>query len=355
MSPGTRIVPIPAAHRPLWQLHLEAFEAAAAAVRAAIAEGQGAAGQRYAARRHQAHAVWAAWALAEARSRLGLPGETGLPALGLCHGQELPLAIPERPGLTLRGLPWPPEAGNWGLLWRSEALILEPAPALVSAGPIGVLQTTGRPRVVPLLRCRWPAIPGWLPLAGMSLLGLPPAFGAGEDAGPAAVVYEAQRGETLWLVAERLWGDGRTWPALWALNRQQVPNPGFLAAGTVLRLPAAVPAPVALAAPPHRVWRGDTLWAVAGRTFGDSGAWPLLWGWNRDQVADPDRIYPGQALRWPRSGDLAVVAPGDTLWGLAQARYGSGRRWGRLWQANRGWLRRPEALQAGQRLWVPGG
>jgi nucleoid-associated protein YgaU len=39
---------------------------------------------------------------------------------------------------------------------------------------------------------------------------------------------------------------------------------------------------------------GDTLSGIAA---GLGMAWPALWALNRDRVADPDLIYPGQRLR----------------------------------------------------------
>jgi len=105
---------------------------------------------------------------------------------------------------------------------------------------------------------------------------------------------------------------------------------------------------------PYRIAPGDTLWDIAGKLYGDSWAWPLLWGWNRDHVRDPDRIWPDQRLQWHGQGALYVVTAGDTLWDIAQRHWGHGERWQRLWQANRGWLSRPQALPVGARLWIPG-
>jgi resuscitation-promoting factor RpfA len=63
--------------------------------------------------------------------------------------------------------------------------------------------------------------------------------------------------------------------------------------------PAVAARPVGAAAVrlPGRVYvvrRGDTLSGIAVRV---GTAWPALWALNRDRVADPDLIYPGQRLR----------------------------------------------------------
>lgn len=46
---------------------------------------------------------------------------------------------------------------------------------------------------------------------------------------------------------------------------------------------------------------GETLWSIAEApgVYGDPLMWPLLYRFNRDQIKDPSRIYPGQQLRIP--------------------------------------------------------
>jgi len=48
------------------------------------------------------------------------------------------------------------------------------------------------------------------------------------------------------------------------------------------------------------VHKGDNLWDIAGRDqiFGDSFEWPLLFRENRDQIQDPDLIFPKQDLSY---------------------------------------------------------
>ncbi len=47
------------------------------------------------------------------------------------------------------------------------------------------------------------------------------------------------------------------------------------------------------------VQKHDCLWTIADkpRVFGDSFEWPILYKANRDQIKDPDLIYPRQDLR----------------------------------------------------------
>ena len=58
------------------------------------------------------------------------------------------------------------------------------------------------------------------------------------------------------------------------------------------------PAPISR----YIVQSGDHLWGISGQAqvYGDSYQWPLLYKRNRDNIYDPDLIYPGQVLHIDR-------------------------------------------------------
>ncbi|HVM32001.1 MAG TPA: LysM peptidoglycan-binding domain-containing protein [bacterium] len=66
--------------------------------------------------------------------------------------------------------------------------------------------------------------------------------------------------------------------------------------------PAATPVPV-VASGSYTVERGDTLWAISGKSkvYGDPFAWPLLFKANRDTIQDPDIIEVKQVLKVDKS------------------------------------------------------
>ncbi|HUT04885.1 MAG TPA: hypothetical protein VM163_13445 [bacterium] len=52
----------------------------------------------------------------------------------------------------------------------------------------------------------------------------------------------------------------------------------------------------------HSVVQGECLWCIAGYStvYSDPFLWPLIYSANRDQIKDPDLIFPGQVFEVPR-------------------------------------------------------
>jgi nucleoid-associated protein YgaU len=49
----------------------------------------------------------------------------------------------------------------------------------------------------------------------------------------------------------------------------------------------------------YTVQKGDTLWAIAERFYGNGSQWPRIHEANRDRIEDPDMIQPGWELSIP--------------------------------------------------------
>jgi nucleoid-associated protein YgaU len=49
----------------------------------------------------------------------------------------------------------------------------------------------------------------------------------------------------------------------------------------------------------YTVEPGDSLGAIALSLYGDAGRWPEIFEANKDQLSNPNLIYPGQTLRIP--------------------------------------------------------
>lgn len=50
----------------------------------------------------------------------------------------------------------------------------------------------------------------------------------------------------------------------------------------------------------HTVESGDTLWAIAQEVYGDGNRYPEIFEANKPMLKDPDQIFPGQVLRCPK-------------------------------------------------------
>jgi nucleoid-associated protein YgaU len=55
-----------------------------------------------------------------------------------------------------------------------------------------------------------------------------------------------------------------------------------------------------------RIERGDNLWTISRRTYGEGVRYTLIYDANQDQIRDPDLIYPGQVLVLPSEATPAA-------------------------------------------------
>lgn len=49
----------------------------------------------------------------------------------------------------------------------------------------------------------------------------------------------------------------------------------------------------------HTVEKGDTLWAVSEKAYGNGSKYEIIFEANKPMLSHPDKIYPGQVLRIP--------------------------------------------------------
>lgn len=58
---------------------------------------------------------------------------------------------------------------------------------------------------------------------------------------------------------------------------------------------------------------GDTLWGIAGRYLKSPWKWPELWKVNKDQIRNPNLIFPGEVLVLDRSGSEVSLRVENTI------------------------------------------
>ena len=134
--------------------------------------------------------------------------------------------------------------------------------------------------------------------------------------------YVVQGGETLFSIAEKFYQNGELWPTIAAENKIQ--NPNALEKGTKLNIPKSetsametaeekidqvpvqedkpvtqtVPVQDKITANTYTVVRGDNLWNIAVRAYGDGFKWTEIAKANN--LANPSLIHSGNVFKLPR-------------------------------------------------------
>jgi hypothetical protein len=63
----------------------------------------------------------------------------------------------------------------------------------------------------------------------------------------------------------------------------------------------------------HIVVPGDTLWGIASMFLKDPYRWPEIWRFNKEDIKNPHRIYPGQVVILDRSGERPQLKIGKLV------------------------------------------
>lgn len=89
------------------------------------------------------------------------------------------------------------------------------------------------------------------------------------------------------------------------------------------------------------VMRGDYLWKISGKSdiYGDPYQWVRIYSYNRDQIKDPDLIYPDQVFKIQREvgPDEYLVVKGDFLAKIAGNAeiFSDPTQWAKIYEANK--------------------
>ena len=113
-------------------------------------------------------------------------------------------------------------------------------------------------------------------------------------------------GDTLWSIAERYYGSGFNWVDISSANN--LDNPEAIETGQVLTIPEVTPELAtavseaadtdAIAGATYEVVRGDSLWNIAVRAYGDGYRWVEIA--RENSLVNPDLIHAGNILVLPR-------------------------------------------------------
>jgi len=109
--------------------------------------------------------------------------------------------------------------------------------------------------------------------------------------------YTVQKGETLPIIAghDFIYGDSSKWGIIFRANRDKLPSPNAVKEGQNLKIPRGLPTS-------WKVFRGEYLWKISQypEVYGTGTKWPLIYRANKDQIKDPNLIYPNQVFTIPR-------------------------------------------------------
>ena len=119
--------------------------------------------------------------------------------------------------------------------------------------------------------------------------------------------YKVDQGDSLWTIAEKYYHSGYNWVTIASANKLE--NPNIVVVGQVLSIPnAEVISPIQkntstmplekIEGSSYTVVKGDDLWQIALRTYGDAHAWIKIAEANK--LDNPNLIHTGNVLKIPR-------------------------------------------------------
>lgn len=126
-----------------------------------------------------------------------------------------------------------------------------------------------------------------------------------EEIAELPTTYTVKDGDTLWSIAEKHYGSGYNWVTL--VKENNLNNPDQIKTGDELKVPKAevirapednVSSTAVSQATTYTVVKGDNLWNIAVREYGDGFVWTKIAKANN--LTNPNIIHSGNVLKLPR-------------------------------------------------------
>jgi len=130
-----------------------------------------------------------------------------------------------------------------------------------------------------------------------------------EEVAPAKKrTHIVQKGDSLWKLADKYYGDGSKWRLIQEANKAIAPRTTALKIGLEIIIPeleaapevsAEGPSPVSAGKRIYVIKRGDLLWNLAVKFYGDGTKWKIIYEANKNIIPNPTRIPVGKTIVIP--------------------------------------------------------
>ncbi len=102
----------------------------------------------------------------------------------------------------------------------------------------------------------------------------------------------------------------------------------------------------------YKVQKGDTMMMIAFKIYGDYRKWKDIKEWNKDvkkvgEGVELKYMVPDQKFGWMPSGLPYLIKTADTLGTISKEKYGTTRKWKSIYENNRPLIRNPNLIFAG--------
>ncbi len=112
---------------------------------------------------------------------------------------------------------------------------------------------------------------------------------------PRELTYEVMKGDHLWGIASRpeVYDDPYMWPRIYRANKDQIDDPDLIFPKQMFNIP------IAIGENQYLVTSGDFLTKIAQEVYNDPTMWHKIYKANRQQIMDPSLVFPAQVLDLP--------------------------------------------------------
>jgi nucleoid-associated protein YgaU len=112
---------------------------------------------------------------------------------------------------------------------------------------------------------------------------------------PVTIDYKVRKGDNLWNISKKsnIYADPYMWPRIYRANRDEINDPDVIYPKQNLAIPFGV------GSNEHLVERGHTLFEIAAEVYNDASKWHKIYQANQQQIVEPHLIFPAQVLQIP--------------------------------------------------------